>query len=271
MSTLRVTILGCGSSGGVPRADGDWGACDPNDPRNQRTRCGLLLQQWAGEASALADATTVLIDTAPDLRVQLLRHRVGHIDAVVFSHEHADQTHGIDDVRAIAYRQRRAIATYMDAPTAAVLRPRFAYVFDGAGGYPAIMRAQPLIAPLEPFSIDGPGGLLTLAPLPQDHGASPSLGFRCGDFAYSNDVHELPAESLERLGGLKLWIVDALRYTPHPTHAHVDKALGWVEALKPQQTVLTNLHIDLDYAELAGRLPAGVEPAYDGWSLDLVQ
>jgi phosphoribosyl 1,2-cyclic phosphate phosphodiesterase len=271
MSTLRVTILGCGSSGGVPRADGDWGACDPADPRNARTRCGLLLQRWAGPAEDTAHATTVLIDTSPDLRVQLIAQAITHIDAVVFSHEHADQTHGIDDVRAIAYRQRRAIPTFMDAATASVLRPRFAYVFDGAGGYPAIMHAQPLIEPFRPFSITGPGGPITLEPIVQDHGASPSLGFRIGDFAYSNDVHDLPAESLARLEGLSLWIVDALSYTPHPTHAHVDKALGWAVQLKPRRTVLTNLHIDLDFTELAGRLPPNVEPAYDGWSADLDQ
>jgi phosphoribosyl 1,2-cyclic phosphate phosphodiesterase len=269
VSVLRVTILGCGSSGGVPRADGDWGACDPADPRNARTRCGLMLQQWADGTGDAAAATTVLIDTSPDLRVQLLRHGVRHIDAVVFSHEHADQTHGIDDVRAIAYRQRRAIPTYMDAATAAVLRPRFAYIFDGAGGYPAIMAAQPLIEPLRPFTVSGPGGAVTLAPLLQDHGFAPSLGFRVGPMAYSNDMRDLPPATLRELGGLKLWIVDALRYTPHPTHAHVDQALGWIATLAPGHAVLTNLHIDLDYAALAARLPPGVEPAVDGWTMDL--
>lgn len=267
--TLRVTILGCGASGGVPRADGDWGVCDPHEPRNRRTRCGVLLRQWRGAPTTDADATVVLIDTPPELRQQLLEARCTRLDAVVFSHEHADQTHGIDDVRPFAQRQRRAIPTFMDAATRAIMQPRFSYIFDGVAGYPAIMALEPAIAPYRAFSIQGPGGNLRLEPLLQDHGLMPSLGFRIGGFAYSNDVVRLPSATLERLEGLDVWVVDALRERPHPTHAHVDQALAWAADLKPKRTILTNMHIDLDYAALKARLPVGVEPAHDGLWFDL--
>lgn len=263
---LTVTILGCGSSGGVPRVGGDWGACDPGDPRNRRRRCSLLLQ-WV-EAGA-REPTIVLIDTSPDLREQLLAADVRRLDAIVFSHDHADQSHGIDDVRALVLSMRRRIPVFMDAPTRATLARRFRYIFEGEGAYPAILSLADEIVPYEPFTADGPGGPLTLTPLLQDHGGTPSLGFRCGPFAYSNDVAHLPQETLERLQTLELWIVDALRYAPHPTHAHVDRALSWIAALRPARTILTNLHVDLDYKTLAAALPAGVEPAYDGLSIGL--
>lgn len=266
--TLRVTILGCGSSGGVPRVGGDWGACDRNEPKNRRTRCGLLLELWKGAPEA-GEATTVLIDTSPDLREQLLAARTTRIDAIVYSHDHADQTHGLDDVRALALRMRRRIPVWLDAATRATLERRFSYVFNGEGGYPAILTIAGEIAPHAPLTIDGPGGSLTLTPLAQDHGGVQSLGFRIGRFAYSNDVAQLPAETLAALHGLDVWIVDALRYTPHPTHAHLERTLGWIEALKPRRAALTNMHVDLDYATLLQELPRGVEPAYDGWRVDL--
>lgn len=262
--TLEVVLLGCGASGGVPRADGDWGVCDPSEPRNRRTRCGLLLRQWRGLAGAAAEATTVLIDTAPELRQQLAEAGCPRLDAVVFSHEHADQTHGIDDVRPFAQRQGKPIPVHMDEPTAAILRRSFRYAFEGGAGYQPILIAAPTIVPPQPISIPGPGGEMVLTPLTQDHGGRPSLGFRIGGFAYSNDVVELPPETMGALEGLDLWVVDALRYRPHPTHAHVDKALAWVNQLKPRRAILTNMHIDLDYATLASQLPRGVEPGYDG-------
>lgn len=268
--TLTVTILGCGSSGGVPRVGGDWGACDPGEPRNRRTRGGLMLQRWRG-AAGLGEATTVLIDTSPDLREQLLTARITRIDAIVFSHDHADQTHGIDDVRALAIRMRRRIPVFMDEPTRATLENRFRYVFHGEGGYPAILHIAGGLAPHALIDVDGPGGMLSLTPLLQDHGGIPSLGFRSGRFAYSNDVAQLPQETLDALEGLDVWIVDALRYAPHPTHAHLERTLGWIEALKPRRAVLTNLHVDLDYRTLEQELPRGVEPAYDGWTVDLPQ
>ena len=266
--TLRITILGSGSSGGVPRVGGDWGVCDPNEPKNRRTRCGLLLERWKGAAEE-GEATTVLIDTPPDLREQLLAADVRRLDAVVYSHDHADQVHGIDDVRALVQRMRRRIPAYMDTPTRTTLERRFRYIFHGEGGYPAILTLSEEITPGVPLTLDGPGGPLTLTPLLQDHGGGPSLGFRSGDFAYSNDVANLPRGTLSALDGLDLWIVDALRYTPHPTHAHVERTLGWIDELKPRRAVLTNLHIDLDYATLVRELPQGVEPAYDGWRADL--
>jgi phosphoribosyl 1,2-cyclic phosphate phosphodiesterase len=260
----KVTILGCGSSGGVPRADGDWGACNPNDPRNRRTRCGLLVQQWA-EVSG--PPTNVLIDTSPDLREQLLGARISRIDGLLFSHDHADQTHGIDDVRAIVYAQRKRIPTFLDPQTDAALRPRFRYIFEGAPNYPALLEAHVTLGHGVVTTITGPGGPIDFVALVQDHGlGNVSYGFRFGDVAYCNDVVALPDETLAALGSLELFIVDALRFKPHPSHAHVDKALEWVAQLRPARTVLTNMHVDLDYEQLSERLPDAVEPAVDGWT-----
>jgi phosphoribosyl 1,2-cyclic phosphate phosphodiesterase len=267
MTNRRITILGCGSSGGVPRVDGDWGACDPDEPRNRRTRCSLLIEQWRASPGG-GDPTTVLIDTSPDLRQQLLGARVRRLDAIVYSHDHADQAHGIDDVRAIAYAMRRRIPTFMDAATKISLETRFRYIFHGEGGYPPILETQRLLAPGASIAIDGPGGVVELLPMDQDHGHIRSLGFRFGDVAYSNDVAGLPAETFAALEGLDLWIVDALRRTPHPSHAHLERTLGWVDALRPARAVLTNMHVDMDYAALREELPSGVEPAHDGWQVE---
>jgi len=270
MSTsTRVTVLGSGSSGGVPRVGGDWGACDPAEPRNRRRRCSMLIQQWQGAMGAPADATAVLIDTSPDLREQLLDAAVTHLDGVLYTHAHADQAHGIDDLRALAYHMRRRIPVWLDAPTRADLHPRFQYCFEGAGGYPAILKEmEPLVAGV-PVTVRGPGGDFTALPLAQDHGGGPSLGFRFGAIGYSNDVVALPEESLAALLGLKLWFVDTLRETPHPTHSHLAQSLGWIERLRPERSILTNLHVDMDYRSLSARLPRGVELAYDGMTIDL--
>lgn len=266
--TLRVTILGCGSSGGVPRASGEWGLCDPNEPKNRRTRCGLLLQQWSGAAGPAEEATSVLIDTPPELRQQLADAQPGHLDAVLISHDHADQTNGFDDVRAFFIKQRRTLPVWMNGSTHETFMARFGYAFQSKGGYPAIVRDAGRLAPLVPLEIDGPGGVLEIVPLEQDHGFSRSLGFRAGPVAYSNDLVAMPAASLNALRDLDLWIVDALRETPHPTHAHLQMSLDWIADLKPKHAMLTNLHLDMDYAPLKAKLPAGVEPAYDGWSAD---
>lgn len=267
--TLRVTILGCGSSGGVPRATGDWGLCDPNEPRNRRSRCGLLLQQWQGAPGDAADATTVLIDTPPDLRQQLAEAKPAHIDAVLISHDHADQTNGFDDIRAFFIKRMKTIPVWLDDATRATFMQRFGYAFQSKGGYPAIVRDAGHIAPLVPVSIDGPGGPLEILPLEQDHGFTKSLGFRVGAFAYSNDVVAMPDATWANLEGLELWIVDALREKPHPTHAHLAMTLEWIARVRPRHAVLTNMHLDLDYQSLRARLPDGVEPAYDGWRQDL--
>lgn len=267
MDRLRLTILGCGSSGGVPRVGDGWGACDPDEPRNRRTRCSLLVERFSTGA---ARPTRVLVDTAPDMRLQLLAAGADRIDGVLFSHDHADQTHGIDDLRTIAYAMRRRVPAWLDEVTARTLMVRFGYCFKGAEGYPGILEAHAMPAPGRILTVDGPGGPISAMPLAQDHGVGPSLGFRFGPAAYNNDVVDLPEASLARLHGLKLWIVDALRYTPHPTHAHVEKSLGWIARLAPERAVLTNLHIDLDYNRLAAETPDHVEPAFDGWFWETV-
>jgi phosphoribosyl 1,2-cyclic phosphate phosphodiesterase len=265
---MRFTILGCGSSGGVPRIGNDWGVCDPGNPKNRRTRCSLLVQRWAGAPGEPKAATTVLIDTAPDMREQLLATQVVHLDAVLYSHDHADQAHGIDDLRALVLRNKKRTPIWMDAATRATLTARFGYCFAGQGGYPAILHDAGVIEHGASIAIDGPGGVIEALPLIQDHGGGMSYGFRFGSCAYNNDVAQLPDETLAALQDLDLWIVDALRYAPHPTHAHLERTLGWAAALRPRRTLLTNLHVDMDYARLCTELPAGVEPAFDGWRLD---
>jgi len=263
---IKFTLLGTGSSGGVPRVGGDWGACDPNEPKNRRLRCSALVEVW--DASTAEDRTTVLIDTSPDLREQLLQADIKKLDAVIFTHDHADQTHGIDDVRALAIRNRAQINCYLDDPTAQTLVSKFRYAFEGLGGYPAIYKLQPKISPYQSFSTSGAGGDVEFLPLDQEHGYIRSLGFRIGDIAYCNDLNALPDETMTRLEGLDLLMIDALRYAPHPSHAHLDQTLDWISQLQPKRAVLTNLHVDLDYATLIKDLPAGVEPAYDGWSYE---
>jgi phosphoribosyl 1,2-cyclic phosphate phosphodiesterase len=264
MAKLRLTLLGTGSSGGVPRVGGDWGACDPAEPRNRRTRCSALVEQW----TTGSHATTVLIDTSPDLREQLLATGTTHLDAVVYTHDHADQAHGIDDVRALAIRQRKQIPVYFDAATQASLASRFSYIFRGAGGYPPILDIQPVVTPYQQFRVPGPGGPVEFLPVDMEHGRIRCLGFRMGDVAYCNDVNGLPQRTMDTLAGLDTLIVDALRYTPHPSHAHLELTLAWIAALKPRRAILTNLHVDLDYRTLQNELPEGVEPAYDGMQIE---
>lgn len=263
---LQIRILGCGSSGGVPRIGNDWGACDPAEPRNRRSRCSILIRSWAAGAT---EPTLVLVDTSPDMRDQLLAARVERLDAVLLTHEHADQCHGIDDLRALVIRHRRRLPVHMDQVTAGIIGPRFGYCFEGAGAYPAILDKKVDLEVGQAIRIDGPGGPVDILSLAQDHGGVPSLGFRIGTFAYCNDVVRLPEETLERLGGLDTFVVDALRYTAHPTHASVSQALDWIGRIKPRRSIMTNLHVDLDYAKLRAELPLGVEPAYDGMELEV--
>ena len=263
---LQLRILGCGSSGGVPRIGNDWGACDPAEPRNRRSRCSVLLRSWVPGA---AEPTLVLIDTSPDMREQLLAARVTRLDAVLLTHEHADQCHGIDDLRALVLRSGRRIPVHMDAVTSGVIGRRFDYCFEGAGSYPAILDKLTDLMPGQAVDISGAGGKVSFLPLTQDHGGIASLGFRVGSLGYCNDVVRLPEATLEQLSGLDTLVVDALRYKPHPTHASVSEALRWIERLKPRRAVLTNLHVDLDYASLRAELPAGVEPAFDGMELEI--
>lgn len=262
---LQIRILGCGSSGGVPRIGNDWGACDPSEPRNRRSRCSILIRHWGPGA---AEPTLVLVDTSPDMRDQLLAARVDRLDAVLLTHEHADQCHGIDDLRALVIRHRRRMPVHMNQSTAGAVLRRFDYCFEGAKGYPAILEGRVDLEEGQAVRIGGPGGEVEILVLAQDHGI-PSIGFRIGTFAYCNDVVRLPEETLERLGGLDTLVLDALRYTPHPTHATVGQALEWIERLKPRRAWLTNLHVDLDYAKLRAELPEGVAPAYDGLELEV--
>lgn len=266
MSALEFTVLGCGSSGGVPRADGNWGACDPSDPKNRRTRCSLLVRRLQTESE---EGTTVLVDTSPDLRVQTASAGATRVDAVLFTHDHADQTHGIDDLRAFFIRHRRRIPAWMDVFTRDQLTSRFAYIFKDQAGYPAICDERLIPPHGVDWSVGGPSGPVPVRTFDQAHGDIRSVGYRFGDAAYSSDVSDLDKAAFEALAGVKLWIVDALRWTPHPTHAHVDRALEWIARVRPDRAVLTNLHIDLDYRELAAWLPEGVEPAYDGMRLTL--
>ena len=259
--TLEVTILGCGSSGGVPRADGEWGACDPANPKNQRSRCSLLVRRRGPDP---ASQTTVLIDASPELRLQTAAAGVRRLDAILLTHDHADQVHGIDDVRAFFLRQRARIPCFMDAATDRSMMERFGYIFEGEGGYPAICERRALPPHGSAWSVAGPSGPAPVVSFDQDHGGVRSVGYRFGGVAYSSDVVNLDEAAFEALAGVSVWIVDALRWRPHPTHAHVERALDWIAQVRPARAILTNLHIDLDYDDLARQLPDGVEPAFDG-------
>lgn len=258
--SLKVVILGCGSSGGVPRVAQGWGKCDPAEPRNRRRRCSILI-----EKSGSSGVTRVLIDTSPDLREQLIDAGVTHLDAVVFTHEHADHTHGIDDLRPIFIANRRRVPVYADTRTMELLQARFGYCFSTPVGseYPPILSGH-LFDPGEPLTIEGPGGAVVLQPIPVDHGSLPCLGFRIGRIAYMPDVSAIPEASVKHLRGLGCWIIDALRDTPHPSHFTLAEALDWVDRVKPEKAVLTNLHTDLDYARLMRETPDHVVPAFDG-------
>jgi phosphoribosyl 1,2-cyclic phosphate phosphodiesterase len=262
--SFSVTILGCGSSGGVPRVAQGWGRCDPNEPKNRRRRCSILVKRTGDNGE-----TNVLVDTSPDLRDQMLSENVGHLDGVVFTHDHADHTHGIDDLRPFYVQTRKRVDVWVDPATAPELRQRFSYVFESAPGsdYPPILNEH-RFGPGEPAVVDGPGGEVSVLPFRLPHGTIPALGLRVGGMAYTPDLSAIPADALEHLSGLDLWIVDALRIAPHPSHFTLAEALGWIEQLKPKRAVLTNLHNDLDYQALRASLPANVVPAYDGLTLD---
>ena len=259
--TLTFTILGCGFSMGVPRVALGWGACDPANPKNRRRRCSLLVERSNGEGRC----TRVLVDTSPDLREQLLAADVHWLDAVMFTHAHADHTHGIDDLRALFIHARRRVDVYLDDATGRALQAKFGYCFETPPGseYPATLRAH-RIAPGQPVTVEGEGGPLTVLPVLQDHGDIHSLGFRFGGLGYSCDVSGLPEDSVAAFAGLDVWITDALREAPHPSHFSVDDALAWIKRVKPKRAILTNLHADLDYETLRAKLPPHIEPAYDG-------
>jgi len=262
---LAFTILGCGSSGGVPRADGDWGICDPAEPRNFRLRCSMLVRRL-GEGQGAE--TTVLVDASPELRLQTAKAGVKRVDAVLLTHDHADQVHGLDDVRAFYLRQQARIPCWMDAATDETMMRRFGYIFEGEGGYPAICDRRAIPAHGDAWRVAGPSGEIPVVTFDQDHGGVRSVGYRFGGVAYSSDVVDLDDAAFTALADLDVWIVDALRRRPHPTHAHLDLALEWIARVKPRRAILTNMHIDMDYTQLLAELPPGVEPAYDGMSFE---
>ena len=261
--TLTLTILGCGSSAGVPRPALGWGRCDLNNPRNRRRRCSLLAERRSSEG-----VTRVVIDTSPDLREQLIDAAVDHIDAVFLTHEHADQTHGIDDLRSVVLHQRRRIPTYFNMSTAKDIMARFSYCFIAPEGsdYPPILTRHSIEGG-ESQEVLGKGGAITLTAFDVQHGNIPSLGYRIGDAAYTPDVSDIPETSWPALENLDLWIIDGLRYAPHPSHFSVDDALSWIARFKPKRAIITNMHSDLDYEVLRQSLPADVAPAHDGMKI----
>jgi phosphoribosyl 1,2-cyclic phosphate phosphodiesterase len=263
--TLTLTILGSGSSAGVPRPALGWGACDPTNPKNRRRRCSLLAERTSDRGT-----TRIVIDTSPDLREQLIDAEVDHIDAVFLTHEHADQTHGIDDLRSVVLHQRRRIPLYLNASTGDHILLRFSYCFVSPPGsdYPPILENYSIEAG-ESRSIVGKGGAVTLSAFLLQHGNIPALGYRIADAAYTPDVSDIPPASWPHLQNLELWIIDGLRYAGHPSHFSVNDALSWIDRFKPRRAVITNMHSDLDYEVLRQSLPANVIPAYDGMRLTL--
>ncbi|MBS0534627.1 MAG: MBL fold metallo-hydrolase [Proteobacteria bacterium] len=263
--TLRFTILGCGSSMGVPRVALGWGDCDPNEPKNRRRRCALLVERVATPDQI----TRVLVDCGADIREQLIEADVDWVDGVLITHEHADHTHGIDDLRPMFVKHRRRVDVYMDEPTSVALHARFGYCFRTPAGssYPPIL-AEHRITPGVPLTVNGQGGPIEVLPFLQDHGDIVSLGFRFGDVAYSTDMKRLPPDSAAALENLDIWIVDALRKAPHPSHMNLEESLALIAEIKPRRAILTDMHTDLDYQTLKRTLPAGIEPAYDGLSFE---
>ena len=262
MARLKLTILGCGSSGGVPRLGGIWGNCNPSNPRNYRRRCSLLVEQFSE-----GGVTRVLVDSSPDLRSQLLDAGVGHLDAVAYTHAHADHVNGLDDLRMVFHIRGSRLPVWADEPTRKALLGRFSYAFiqSADSQYPPILELNPIEGE---FAVEGAGGPLKLWPFQVLHGSIKSNGFRFADIAYLPDVSEMRPESWSAVEGLDCWIVDALQRRPHPTHAHLGQTLEWIRRANPRRAILTNMHIDLDYDEVHEETPENVEPAFDGMVLE---
>ena len=261
MDNLSFTILGCGSSGGVPRLGGNWGDCDPTNRKNERSRCSLLV-----ELNSMQGTTKVLIDTSPDMRSQLLKANVGKLDGVVYTHEHADHVHGIDDLRMIFFNMRQRINVWADAKTQKQLLQKFGYTFVQAEGspYPPILEMSTIDGQ---FSIQGEGGEIVFHPFEVKHGTITSLGFRINDVTYIPDISEMNDNAWEQISKTKVWILDALRRTPHQSHTHLSQSLEWIKKSGVKKGILTNMHIDMDYETLKNELPENVEPAYDGMNI----
>ncbi|MFT4180300.1 MAG: MBL fold metallo-hydrolase [Rhizobium sp.] len=263
----RFTILGCSSSPGVPRITGDWGACDPKNPKNRRTRASFLIEQIAPDGGV----TTVVVDTGPDFREQMIRAGVGSVDAVLYTHAHADHIHGIDDLRGFFHNSHERIPIYADQPTMDRIREGFRYCLETPPGsnYPPIVRPIIIESLERSFTVAGPGGTITIWPHKQQHGDIHSLGFRIGGLAYCSDISDFPAESVEKVQNLDILIIDALQYRPHPSHLSLEQSLAWIERLQPKHAILTHMHTPLDYETVLSETPDNVEPAYDQMRIEL--
>ena len=256
----RFTILGCGSSPGVPRIGGDWGNCDPTNPKNRRRRASLLIERFGPDGK-----TIVVVDTGPDFRDQMLGADVAYADGVIYTHAHADHIHGIDDLRSFVLNNRHRVRIWTDETTSERLHDGFQYCFETPEGsdYPPILIENRMTAG-KPFKIDGDGGTIDILPFEQQHGSIVSLGFRIGDVVYSSDVSDLDDRALPYLNNLQMWIVDALQYREHPSHFSLEQALSWIERLQPKRAILTHMHTPMDYETVKNETPAHVTPAYDG-------
>ena len=257
---MRVTVLGCGSSSGTPSVEFGWGVCDPANPKNQRLRPSILVEE--GE-------TRILVDTSPDLRRQLLDHEIQALDGVLLTHAHSDHLHGIDDLRGVNRRMNAAIPFYSDAATLETVTSRFAYVFeplaeDATFYYKATLTPH-TVSPGETFDV----ATIPVTAIAQDHGYVSTLGFRFGDFAYSTDLVSMNDQAFELLKGVKVWMLGAFTDKPHPTHLDVDRALEWIERVKPQRAVFTHMGSNLDYETLKSSLPDHIVPAFDGLIVDV--
>lgn len=253
---MRITVLGCGSSGGVPLIGNNWGDCDPEDPRNRRTRVSIVVEH---------KDITLLVDTSPDLRHQLLAANIQNISAVLYTHAHADHCHGIDDLRSVNWMTQKPIDIYASPETMKELQSRFPYIFEGKSAPDNYYKPS-----LIPHDIIGNFTLgdLDIVPIEQDHGYSKSLGFRFKDFAYSTDVKRLSEKAFDLLKGIKIWLVDCVRESPHPTHSHLEQTLEWIKRVNPDRAYLTHMNHTMDYKRITTKLPVGVLPAQDGMVIE---
>jgi phosphoribosyl 1,2-cyclic phosphate phosphodiesterase len=251
---MKITILGCGTSQGVPKIGGHWGVCDPNNSKNRRRRASILIE-IAGQI--------LMIDTGPDFIEQCLSADICHLDAILYTHDHADHTHGIDEIRAISQIMKKKIPVFGNKQTLNVLYNRFKYIFESNNAYPAVAERHEI--DLNEFTIDE----VKVQPIELIHGGIINYSYRIDNFCYSTDFNEIPQASEENFYGLDLWIVDCLRYKPHPTHCHLEKILAYVEKFKPKKVLLTHMNWELDYEVLKEQLPDHIEPAYDGLILTI--
>lgn len=264
---MKATILGCGGAGGVPLIGNFWGDCDPNEIKNRRTRVSLLVEDGAREGAAEKRAT-LLFDTSPDMREQLLRANVKDLTAVLYTHAHADHAHGIDNIRSVNWMIGRSLPLYADVQTLTELRTLFPYVFG-----PQPVPGKFYCPDVEPHILeDGKAytiGGLKIVSFHLPHGGGHTRGFRINDLGYTTDASEMPDEAFDILRGVKVWVVGAIRYRPHKTHANIERALEWIAKLNPERAYLTHMNETIDYAKLKNELPAHIEPAYDGLEIDL--